>query len=51
MNAAHWTATTMGAELGVAIYTTLANKALAGTGWGARSRMPQKTAKTGQTQI
>jgi len=32
-NAAHWTATTMGAEL-VAIYTTLANKAPGGFGWG-----------------
>ena len=33
-NAAHWTATTMGAEL-VAIYTTLANKAPGGFGLGA----------------
>lgn len=32
-NAAHWTATTVGAEL-VAIYTTLANKAPGGFGWG-----------------
>ena len=32
-NAAHWTATTMGAEL-VAIYTTLANKAPGGFGLG-----------------
>lgn len=32
-NAAHWTATTMGAEL-VAIYTTLANKAPGGYGLG-----------------
>ena len=35
-NAAHWTATTMGAEL-VAIYTTLANKAPAGYGLGSDS--------------
>ncbi len=32
-NAAHWAETTMGAEL-VAIYTTLANKAPGGFGWG-----------------